>query len=290
MTTRIAILGPGDEPALARFLAGRPDTTMFLRSNLRAGGLVDAGQRFQGTWAAAFSDGDEIVGAAGLFWNSRLIVEASAELPEIVRAVAAAAPRPVTGILGPHAQVEAARDALGVRDRATQIDAMEDLFTLDLADLVVPPALAQGGELRVRRPSADDIPLLGAWRRAYHLEALHVPDDPDLEAQCRRDVEESSGRGVIFLVEPAAGGPPLAMTGFNATLPDVVQVGGVYTPPELRGRGYARAAVAGSLLDARAAGVGRAILFTGDDNVAARQAYVGIGFRIVGDYAIVIWE
>ena len=35
-------------------------------------------------------------------------------------------------------------------------------------------------------------------------------------------------------------------------LPDAVQIGGVYTPPQLRGRGYARAVVAGSLLDARA--------------------------------------
>jgi uncharacterized protein len=76
---------------------------------------------------------------------------------------------------------------------------------------------------------------------------------------------------------------------FNARLPDVVQVGGVYTPPEHRRRGAARAVVAGMLRGARdEEGVGRAILFTGDDNVAAQTAYRAIGFTAVGEYGLVL--
>jgi predicted GNAT family acetyltransferase len=71
-------------------------------------------------------------------------------------------------------------------------------------------------------------------------------------------------------------------------LPDVVQIGGVYTPPALRSRGYARAVVAGSLAAAAAMGVGRSILFTGRDNVAARRAYESIGYRRIGDYGLVV--
>jgi predicted GNAT family acetyltransferase len=37
------------------------------------------------------------------------------------------------------------------------------------------------------------------------------------------------------------------MTGFNAQPRGIAQGGGVFTPPALRSRGYARAAVAGSL-------------------------------------------
>src|SRR3546814_5637873 len=69
----------------------------------------------------------------------------------------------------------------------------------------------------------------------------------------------------------------------------MVQIGNVWTPPELRGRGYARAVVAGALQYARRRGVADAILFTGDDNHAAQQAYVALGFTRIGDYAILLF-
>jgi predicted GNAT family acetyltransferase len=74
---------------------------------------------------------------------------------------------------------------------------------------------------------------------------------------------------------------------FNGRLPDAVQIGGVFTPPALRARGFARAVVAGALLAARADGVTRSILFTGRDNAFARSAYLSLGYGIVGDYGIV---
>ena len=57
----------------------------------------------------------------------------------------------------------------------------------------------------------------------------------------------------------------------------------------LRKKGYARCAVAASLVAARARGVARAILFTGEDNVAAQRAYVALGFQPIGDYAILMY-
>ena len=77
-------------------------------------------------------------------------------------------------------------------------------------------------------------------------------------------------------------------TAFNATLPDCVQVGGVFTPPELRGRGHGRAVVAASLEIARSEGVTRSILFTDEANAPARRAYEAIGFREIGRYGIVL--
>jgi predicted GNAT family acetyltransferase len=70
-------------------------------------------------------------------------------------------------------------------------------------------------------------------------------------------------------------------------LPDIVQLGGIYTPPRLRGRGYARAAVAASLLEARRRGAERAVLFTATPN--AERCYAAVGFRRVGDYALVLF-
>jgi predicted GNAT family acetyltransferase len=83
-------------------------------------------------------------------------------------------------------------------------------------------------------------------------------------------------------------GKPVACSSFNTAIKEAVQVGGVWTPPELRSRGYGRAVVAASLLDARAEGVTKAILFTGENNIAAQKAYVALGFRHIGDYRIVL--
>ncbi len=78
------------------------------------------------------------------------------------------------------------------------------------------------------------------------------------------------------------------MTNFNAALPAIVQVGGVYTPPDFRGQGYARRAVALHLEQAREAGVREAILFAA--NPAASRAYEAIGFTQIGGYRIVNFD
>jgi predicted GNAT family acetyltransferase len=83
----------------------------------------------------------------------------------------------------------------------------------------------------------------------------------------------------------AIGDNLVAMTGFNAQIPGIAQVGGVFTPRELRGRGYARRVVAGSLIDSRGE-IERAILFT--PNPAAARAYEAIGFRRTSSFALVI--
>jgi predicted GNAT family acetyltransferase len=54
----------------------------------------------------------------------------------------------------------------------------------------------------------------------------------------------------------------------------------------LRGRGYAKAAVAHSLLIARERGASRAVLFT--ENPSAARTYEAVGFRRTGDYSLVL--
>jgi predicted GNAT family acetyltransferase len=83
-------------------------------------------------------------------------------------------------------------------------------------------------------------------------------------------------------------GEPVATSAFNTAIREAVQVGGVYAPPAQRGRGYARAVVAASLLSARAEGTQKGILFTGLGNLPAQKAYRSLGFRCVGDYRILL--
>ena len=48
--------------------------------------------------------------------------------------------------------------------------------------------------------------------------------------------------------------------------------------------------MAGSLLDARARGVRRSILFTGEENAPAEACYRALGFLPVGDYGLILFD
>jgi predicted GNAT family acetyltransferase len=272
----LRILGRGDEEALEAFLAPRASTSMFLRANARTAGLEDRSEPLQATYSAAFED-DAIVAVAAHCWNGVLLVQAPVHLPELTRAAIDASGRRLTGIIGPVEQVRAARDALGVLD--PRVDDVEDLYTLHLSELRVPEQLAR---LSFRRPRNSELPLLFAWREQYLLETKLAAEGPRLHEEAREGIELLHSQNAHWIL--LDGRSPVAYTAFNARLPDIVQVGGVWTPPDLRGRGYARCAVAASLLQARAEGVRRALLFTG--SASGARAYQALGFAREGQFGL----
>jgi predicted GNAT family acetyltransferase len=109
-------------------------------------------------------------------------------------------------------------------------------------------------------------------------------DGAQLERTSLADITALLPGGSLFILE---GPGPLSCCSFNARLPDMVQIGNVWTPPALRGNGYARAVVAGALEIAKNSGISAAVLSTGRKNIAAQAAYRSIGFELVGDYATV---
>ena len=132
-------------------------------------------------------------------------------------------------------------------------------------------------------PLTVDVATAVAWRQAYDAELhLGASSVEDAEAQVQRWIAEDTHRFLMI------DGTPAAMTGFNAVLPDIVQVGGVYTPPSARNRGLARHAVALHLAEARDAGVSRATLFAATN--AAVACYRPLGFERIGDFALVLFD
>ena len=125
-----------------------------------------------------------------------------------------------------------------------------------------------------------------AWRVDFSVESLGEELGPELWERCRATARRAMEQGIIWVLED--GDEMVSTSGFNATIDEAVQIGGVWTPPALRRRGYGRAAVAASLLDARAEGAETAILFTGEDNIPAQKAYQALGFRRIGDYRLVL--
>lgn len=277
-------LGTADQPALERFLATHADSSMLLRSNLHAAGIVDRGEPFQGTYFAALDDSGGVMAVLARYWNGNIVCQAPQHAFKLGRAAAYAIDATVSGILGPWEQTQTLRAALGFEQALLKCERREVLYALPLRDLVVPPNLL-AATVRCRRSHDDDLEQLVAWNLAFRAEAICSAPDEESCAYSRNIIEHAHQTGNAWLLETDAG--PVAMSLFNAALPDSVQVGGVWTPPEHRRKGYARAVVAGSLISARAEGVSRAILFA--DNAHAQRAYEAIGFRPIGNYAIVFF-
>ncbi len=299
----VRILEPGDVSSFEHFLRPLVDSSLFLLSNSRQAGLVDRGRLLEGTYYAAF-DGGKIAGVVAHYWQGNVVLQAPACLEELIAAILSAPVRPIQGLLGPADQVGRAFEILAWDDVDVQLDEQEGLYALELEKLIVPEEL-RSDRLCGRRIERGDLDRVAAWRLAFWLEALGAEETEELREQCRQATSSSIERGDTWVLEDLVledlvledrvlkdptreGGELVATTSFNAATDEAVQVGGVWTPPELRGRGYGRAAVAVSLLDAREGGTGRAILFTGEDNRPAIRAYAALGFERIGDYRIVL--
>ena len=271
MTLRVATVD--DLPALTALLRRHEATSMFPLSNLAGAGLNGAGPYGMRVWVTG-----DVSGAIGLTNGGMLQPQwPGAADWSAARAVLAGAE--VAGVIGPAGQVRPLVDALGLGSAEARLSSTEPGFVLDLKDLIIPegPGVLAGLD-------AADPAVLCAWRAAYLTGVAGTPPGRAAQ-QAQGDIEQfrAAGRHRLLLDD----GAPVAMCGFNATLPDVVQVGAVYVPPDLRGRGRARRVVALHLAEARARGVGRARLFAVSEQAA--RAYRAIGFGPADPVGLVLF-
>ncbi|MEP1538661.1 MAG: GNAT family N-acetyltransferase [Paracoccaceae bacterium] len=186
--------------------------------------------------------------------------------------------RALLGILGEACQVRAGLRALELQDAPTRMN--EDDAQYSLTQRQFQPVECHGKRLKPFKEMSRD--LLVTWRAAYASEVLGLTNSdeagPEVDAYTKRDSHR-------VLMD---GDEPLAMTGFNATTPDCVQVGGVFTPRSNRGRGYASQALTLHLKEAFTAGVSQVTLFAASANAA--RIYERLGFEYIGEYALVLFQ
>ena len=276
------LLTSADEPLVDAFLASHRDSSMFLRANARRAGLTYRGAAGEATYAGAFRDG-RVVGVAAHCWNGMMLLQAPEHAADLARECLGLSGRTVTGLSGPLEQVQAARSALDIDAADLALDGAEGLYALDLSELIVPQTLLDGTVV-CRAPHTDERDLLCAWRMAYDIEILGATDSEEHRQRSAQflDAQIAEGNAWVAIADHVL----VSLSAFNASLPDIVQLGGIYTPPEFRGRGFAKAAVAASLLTARDRGASRAVLFT--NNPSAVRSYAAIGFRRIGDYSLLL--
>ncbi|HPT57477.1 MAG TPA: GNAT family N-acetyltransferase [Casimicrobium sp.] len=272
----------GDCSEVKEFLKKNRASSMFLLSNLATSGIVDGDQPFQGAYAGAFEEGS-LCGVLAHYWNGNLMPQAPvAHLPELLRVVLTASSRPVKGMVGLLSQCEVLISSLGIPADGFQLFERERLYRLTADSLAIPR-----GAGRVRRARPEDVEALVSLYAAYNVEALNESADEAL-ASASRDIERRLSSATQWVLPDEVTGAIVSACAFNATSMPAVQIGGVYTPPALRGKGYAQACVAGALMQAFNDGFSEAVLFTGNENVPAWRAYEAIGFRAIDEFCVAL--
>ena len=268
-----------DAPQIAAFLTRHCDTSMFALSNLAQHGMDNDHPRALRCWLAR---------SGGQITDVLTITTEGMAMPQCPTfgvadwdiAAQTTLNLPLIGIIGPAVQARAFGMAAGLALAPATLNRDEPFMALDLADLALPT-----GPERI-------IPLADAprqtvfdWMTAYQVESLgSALTDARNRAEHSLAAYLAAGSHVVVV----RGETPLAMSGFNARLPGIVQIGGVFTPPALRNLGHARRAVALHLAQARAQGVTRAVLFSASK--AAARAYAAIGFRQTGDWTLCLFD
>ena len=137
---------------------------------------------------------------------------------------------------------------------------------------VIQPRMPSGA---FRAATEGDLPTAARWTAAFIEEAgLDDPSDPDDVAR------ERIHEGSLFVWEDAR---PVSMAAWAGRTGRIVRVNYVYTPPELRGRGYASACVASLTQQLLDEGHARCCLYTDLSNPTSNKIYQAIGYRPVCD-------
>ncbi|MBT3141432.1 GNAT family N-acetyltransferase [Falsiruegeria litorea] len=269
-----------DAVAIDAFLAEHAASSMFLRSNLASQGVGISDHPHSSRIFLREVEG--IVGVFGVTKGGYLMVQ----MPDLTSDDATAFARSISGstvlgMTGPTAQVETTLVALGLDNGEFRLNHDEPLYRLELSQMS-----AQTVDCRPMEPS--DVPLLEGWFAQYLTDTNQASADEAKKdeakkiapARARSDLE--TGRVRLLVKE----GQAVAMASLNAIVSDHVQVGGVYVPCDMRGRGYGRDVTLGLLQEAKGNGKNVAVLFA--NNPPAARAYEAIGFEQVGWYRIAL--
>jgi uncharacterized protein len=140
---------------------------------------------------------------------------------------------------------------------------------------------------RSREATLADRPLLLDWWRAFAIEVGHAR--PGDEPEVTRAVDHRlTADGAGFLLWEQDG--LVSFAGFGGRTPNGIRIGPVYTPPPLRGRGYASALVADLSASLLSGGRRFCFLYADASNPASNKIYQRIGYEYVCDSAEIVFE
>jgi ribosomal protein S18 acetylase RimI-like enzyme len=267
------------------FLETHVETSLFLLSNLALFGPTLGDHPNSGNYHYVEHSG-RIVAVFCVSRRGNLLAQAGgrAELAEVIFAVAAREPVPICGVVAEWPLASALWSIL-LRDArfVPGLSSKDVLYRRALHDLAPPEALPAG--MAVRPLHSSDYP---QWLRvnADYLRELRMPvpaADSAQELEFARRARSRWWWGAF------SGSQLAATVALNAAYGVVGQVGGVYTRSADRKKGLARAAMLLLMEESREYhGFDSLILFTGEENRAARRLYESLEFEVAGAFGLML--
>jgi uncharacterized protein len=182
---------------------------------------------------------------------------------------------PVPGVIGPSSLSDLFAQAwTSLTGEVSHLRTHERLF--ELTQVIAPRP--GPGQLRIATP--DDTALVVRWIKAFQEQALRTSiSDEEALAWARTRI----GNGDVYLwVLPD--GAIVSLVGTTRPVSRVISIGPVYTPPELRGQGYASRSVAALSQHLLDSGWERCSLFTDLSNPTSNSIYQQVGYQPVCDF------
>lgn len=232
---------------------------------------------------AVVTDGERVVAATMRTPPFNPVLSEVDDTDAIDLLVEQLATEPLPGVSGPKEAVARFADRWSaVTGRRTRVEISERIFRLDR---VVPPDRPAPGAWRLAEPR--DRELIAAWLTAFSAEA--TPGQP-----APGDALEVADRWIarqyrtLYLWED--GEAVVCLVGAGGATPNGVRIGPVYTPPDVRGRGYATTLTAAATQDQLDQGRRFVTLFTDLANPTSNRIYQAIGYRPVRDVDVIGFE
>jgi hypothetical protein len=227
-------------------------------------------------------EGADVV-ACALHTSPYNIVVAQPRDDESLAVLADAIDAELPGVTAAKPEVDAFAEAWTARTgSSTRVVLEQGVYALRE---VVPLPRAPG---RSREATEDDFEIVRSWFFDFALEALHGDEREASvhERQVRQRLGSSTGGFTLWEDE----GTIVSMSGYGGRTPNGIRIGPVYTPPELRGRGYATTLVAEQ--SARLLREGRTFCFLYTDlaNPTSNAIYERIGYARVCDSRQIAFE
>jgi predicted GNAT family acetyltransferase len=281
---QVGLLADEQVPAARAFLEAHADTTLILLTSLMAHGTRLGEARNSGNFRCIRSEG-EIRAVFVLNRRGNLLVEAAGRTDFTARIAAACLGEPVAirGVLGEWRAASAVWEHLCAEHGYVEhFGSREWLYRLELARAF---RLDAAPEVRCLRPEEFELwePINTAFMAEAGMTLRATLDE-------RRAAFEPDARGQRFF-GGFAGERLVAVAHLNALHGSHGQIGGVYTVPEHRCRGFGRAVMSRVAREsAWVHGLTRLVLFTGEQNRPAQQLYESLGFVRVGEFALFFGE
>jgi predicted GNAT family acetyltransferase len=226
---------------------------------------------------AVVTDSDRVVGAA-LRTPPHNLILSELEDDEAVSVIARDARQTfgsLPGVIGPKARaVQFANAWRAATDATPRLEIAQRIFAADHVD---EPRPTSG---RMRDYELGDREVAVRWMDEFVEEAL--PDDapnPESSSDLVDRRHEDLDAGLVLWDDDG----PVSIAGFGGRTPNGIRVGPVYTPPDLRGRGYASALTAALTQRLLDSGLRFCFLYTDLANPTSNSIYQRIGYRAVSD-------